>query len=422
MRIRSLLLGSAATLVAVTGTQAADAVIVEPEPVEYVRVCDAYGTGFFYIPGTETCISFNGFVRSAYEKLYIDGVIDGSLVGGVATSDPSFTLWGQRARLNVDTRNETDWGTLRAQYRLEGGQSNTDVDIDMDRALISIAGFRFGFSDNYWSTNHGYGWINGESVASNASGIAYEDGLYGFDDATLADYTFAANGFAVTVGAEDPRISYGRDGFGNGTNAGGTDGRANFYAGFNWSGSWGGLAFTAAHDSLAPEVNSVGVTTDVGGWAYKVSANLDLSGFVPGGTIAAYYMDDGDFNTDYVHTNLLTENPESIWGVAAQMDLSSEFQFWANYWHADGGNAITGGAPSLVAGNAPIAGTIQEGDVGQFAIGVNWYPAAAPGFHIKTTYFNGTVDNSASSLVNGSVGAGSTFDYDGWVVTIRRDF
>ncbi|MEP4753305.1 MAG: porin, partial [Nitratireductor sp.] len=54
MKIKSLLLGSAAALAAVSGARAADAVVIaEPEPVEYVRVCDAYGAGFFYIPGTE---------------------------------------------------------------------------------------------------------------------------------------------------------------------------------------------------------------------------------------------------------------------------------------------------------------------------------------------------------------------------------
>ena len=117
--------------------------------------------------------------------------------------------------MNVDTRNETDWGTLRAIYRLEAGQSNTDADIDMDVALISLAGFRAGFAGaNYWSTNHGFGWVNAESVATVASGVIYPDGFYGFDDATIFDYTWAADGFAVTIGVEDPRISYGRLGFG----------------------------------------------------------------------------------------------------------------------------------------------------------------------------------------------------------------
>ncbi|MFK3668499.1 porin, partial [Ochrobactrum teleogrylli] len=64
MNIKSLLLGSAAALVAASGAQAADAIVApEPEAVEYVRVCDAYGAGYFYIPGTETCLRIHGYVR-----------------------------------------------------------------------------------------------------------------------------------------------------------------------------------------------------------------------------------------------------------------------------------------------------------------------------------------------------------------------
>src|SRR5690606_15098875 len=64
MKIKSLLYGSAAALVAATGAKAADAIVIaEPEPVEYVRVCDAYGAGFFYIPGTETCMRIGGEIR-----------------------------------------------------------------------------------------------------------------------------------------------------------------------------------------------------------------------------------------------------------------------------------------------------------------------------------------------------------------------
>jgi Porin subfamily len=52
MNIKSLLLGSAAALVAVSGARAADAVVIaEPEPVEYVRVCDVYGTSYYYTNG-----------------------------------------------------------------------------------------------------------------------------------------------------------------------------------------------------------------------------------------------------------------------------------------------------------------------------------------------------------------------------------
>jgi hypothetical protein len=64
--IKSLLLGSAAGLAAVAGAQAADLPVAKAVAVEYVRVCSAYGAGFFYIPGTETCLRIGGRVRADY--------------------------------------------------------------------------------------------------------------------------------------------------------------------------------------------------------------------------------------------------------------------------------------------------------------------------------------------------------------------
>lgn len=417
MNIKSLLLGSAAAMVAVSGAQAADAVVVEAEPVEYVRVCDAYGSGFFFIPGTETCIRFGGFVRSSYEKVTFDN--DDATIG-----EQSFTLWGQRARLDIDVRNETDWGTLRSIYRLEGGQSNTDVDIDMDVALISLAGFRAGFAGaNYWSSNHGFGGVNSESVASTASGVIYPDGFYGFDDATIFDYTWAADGLAVTVGVEDTRISYGRGGFGNNTNNGGINDGANFYAGLNYSADFGTFAFTAVHDTLAVDYGSVtdvtaalaGDGTGEGGWAYKVSLNLDLSEFVPGGFIQGWYMNDGDYDTDYVHSNLLTLNPEEIWGVAFQANLTDEVEFWAAYWDVKGTEVS-----ALVGAAAGLGGAVATtGDAQLFSVGLNWYPAAAPGFHIKSSYSFGEVENNISPVIAEAAG---NADFDGFEFTLRRDF
>lgn len=45
------------------------------EGVEYVRVCDAFGTGFFYIPGTETCLRIGGRVTTSF-------IQRGSTLGG----------------------------------------------------------------------------------------------------------------------------------------------------------------------------------------------------------------------------------------------------------------------------------------------------------------------------------------------------
>ena len=60
--IKSLILGSAAGLVALSGAQAAD-LPVKAKAVEYVKICSLYGAGFFYIPGTDTCIKLGGYVR-----------------------------------------------------------------------------------------------------------------------------------------------------------------------------------------------------------------------------------------------------------------------------------------------------------------------------------------------------------------------
>ena len=63
---KNILLGSGAAVVSVAAAQAADLPVRKAAPVEYVRVCDAYGAGFFFIPGTDTCIRITGRLRADY--------------------------------------------------------------------------------------------------------------------------------------------------------------------------------------------------------------------------------------------------------------------------------------------------------------------------------------------------------------------
>ncbi|MBB2675950.1 UNVERIFIED_ORG: opacity protein-like surface antigen [Rhizobium esperanzae] len=111
MNIKSLLLGSAAALAVVSGAQAADAIVAaEPEPVEYVRVCDAYGTGYFYIPGTETCLKINGYVR-----FQVDVAPNVSSIGaGGGGSVANDSDWDARTRGQVQftAKSDTEYGPL----------------------------------------------------------------------------------------------------------------------------------------------------------------------------------------------------------------------------------------------------------------------------------------------------------------------
>jgi Porin subfamily len=81
--VRNLVLGSAASLMTLGGAQAAD-LPVKAKAVEYVRICSLYGAGFFYIPGTDTCIKFGGYLRS-----------DTTFNGGTHASRPGTAIWGR---------------------------------------------------------------------------------------------------------------------------------------------------------------------------------------------------------------------------------------------------------------------------------------------------------------------------------------
>src|SRR6476469_8417529 len=105
--VKSLLLGSAAGLAAVAGAQAADLPVQKAAPVEYVRVCSAYGVGFFYIPGTDTCLRVSGRARFEYN------------VASARQYSQSPTGFRSQGRLNLDARTQTAYGTLRAFVRYE---------------------------------------------------------------------------------------------------------------------------------------------------------------------------------------------------------------------------------------------------------------------------------------------------------------
>src|SRR5262245_60209310 len=158
--VKSLLLGSAAGLVAVAGAQAAD-LPVKAKPVEYVKVCSLYGEGFFYIPGTDTCIKIGGWVRAEYA--FATGNSDFPYVTNPTTGrndrDDSPDL-NTRARFvfSADTRTQTEYGTLRSYFRagfqMTTGET-TQGRIYTERAFIQFAGFTLGKTQSYFDFGGG---------------------------------------------------------------------------------------------------------------------------------------------------------------------------------------------------------------------------------------------------------------------------
>ena len=67
MHLRQFALGVAAALAVISAAHAEDAVVSDEfDQQQTVDACDAYGTGFAKLPGTNTCVKVSGQVR--YEK------------------------------------------------------------------------------------------------------------------------------------------------------------------------------------------------------------------------------------------------------------------------------------------------------------------------------------------------------------------
>jgi hypothetical protein len=225
--IRTLILGSAAFLAITSAAQAAD-LPVKAKPVEYVKVCSLYGAGFFYIPGTDTCIKLSGYVRA-----------DVTINGGAAHGQPAWNgdpgqqnryhnSFVDRSRLflAVDTRTATEYGVVRTfgaaklQFTTLGGGTfnpgsiNTSNPVGNANLLdtpgggyvavtdlfVQFAGFTFGKSVSAYANP----W---QGTPGNIS--AFLLGGYQADNSGPNNIQYTAqfgNGVSATIGLDDPVV------------------------------------------------------------------------------------------------------------------------------------------------------------------------------------------------------------------------
>jgi len=170
MSIKTILLGSVAALAAVSGAHAADAIVAaEPEPVEYVRVCDAYGTGYFYIPGTETCLQISGYIRTEVR------------FGQNVSGDSDVNFW-TRGQVTFQTKNDTEYGTLTGVITLRTNADNaTDQETLLDEGYIDIAGFRAGKLYSWWDDD-----LSGETDTLSSNETTHNSIRYQYETDSFA--------------------------------------------------------------------------------------------------------------------------------------------------------------------------------------------------------------------------------------------
>ena len=287
MNFKTLLLASAAALTAVTAARAADAVVIaEPEPMEYVRVCDAYGTGFFYIPGTETCLRIGGYLRYDIGVGFLghQDVFDKQdLVNGV---DDRNDAYYKRARfaLQLDSRSETELGTLRTythfnfQYTTDDDDGITDASdaVDIEQAYIELGGFRVGKTDSLFVSMTGF------------AGAVINDDLVDYepDRTHQISYTFTGtNGFQAAVALEEGNgerdVDVDGDGVADFTKSYVLDSYVpNVVAGASLTQGWGGVSAAVGYDSVWDE------------WAGKARLDVNLTDAISAFILAGYSSTD----------------------------------------------------------------------------------------------------------------------------------
>src|SRR5690242_921288 len=159
--VKSLLLGGAAGLVALTGAQAAD-LPVKAAPVQYVKICSLYGAGFYYMPGTDTCLKIGGFVRA---EMNFNANTSFAEVNRANFDQRTYNFSNTRARfaITADARTQTAYGTLRS-YLVIAEQIDTgtpssnpcfsvggsDVRTWSNAGFIQLAGFTAGATTSFF--------------------------------------------------------------------------------------------------------------------------------------------------------------------------------------------------------------------------------------------------------------------------------
>ena len=303
-RTKALLLGCAACITVATGAQAAD-LPVKAKPVQYVKICTLYGDGYYYIPGSDTCIRFAGYIRSQYGYNAGGGAAGAGIAPGTQVtvtdglmnrSSAQFST-AHRADLIIDTRTQTQYGVLRTYMDIRF-ENRIGADFTQaSRAFIQWGGFTFGRSRSFFDIfthDQRLSYLNVRTTGdTNDLGI------------NLAAYTVQLTpGLTFSVSAEDPNRQPVVTGVADATNAPFAAGAGttldthgtshpDIIANLRYDQPWGYLGVSAAAHANrglyygTPNISTNNHPPDKWGWAAAVGGEVNLPW---GDTIGANFV------------------------------------------------------------------------------------------------------------------------------------
>ncbi|MGE0062812.1 MAG: porin [Xanthobacteraceae bacterium] len=136
-----------------------------------MKICSLYGAGFYYIPGTDTCLKVGGWVRMETGYGYNGSFTTEWFFNNLNNRSTNNNNWRVKGTVTFDAREQTAYGTLRS-YAALGVSNNNNGDSAIaanyaNRWFIQWAGFTIGhatsFFDFYSIGGNQYGFANASS-------------------------------------------------------------------------------------------------------------------------------------------------------------------------------------------------------------------------------------------------------------------
>jgi hypothetical protein len=458
----SILLGSAMGLALVGGAQGADLPSRQAAPIEYVRVCNAFGAGYFYIPGSDVCLKLGGVVRADY---YLrPGAPSGvpnqfayNLAGQVYARDD--IQYRTRAYLNLDARSTTEFGDLHAYLSLRF-TSDSLPPAPFGGGRITVAGLPPGAKEN---TGSFQGLANGQENLDAAyvqwagltAGVAhsffdfythnYEVGAYavGVSDQPLDLFAYTAKfgGFSATASMEDPttrRIGdSSADTLSTNVNPSKTTAAYLTYGGINapdivgnlrYDGAWGSAQVAGAlHEVNASPIALAGGTLPIGytpstvwGGAVDAGVKFKLDNFSAGDTMtgqvswdrgAADYTNawsywTGTTNVYFKNLNISVPANDAFVLPNGSIGLSQAiggFLGYQHYWSPGLRSALFGSYLKITEPSTALLLSASTTDAALWDLGFNtvWSPVKSLDIGAEILYTN--LQLSGAKLATGTV-------------------
>jgi hypothetical protein len=310
MNIKTLLLGTATAISMVGGAQAADLAVAEP--VDYVKVCDAYGAGYFYIPGTDTCLKIGGFIRS-----YVDfSDYSQSYTAGGSSYFAGWN-WTTQASLQVTAQSMTDIGLLTGFLDYRVAATHGSETFDVDSMYLKAGPMKLGYFTNFYNYSGGF--------LDFGAGGAY-DAADNTDNQLV--FSTSAGGLGLWLGIVDNKTHNGVGPFGP-SGAGAYDGNA-------WPDIVGAITGSAGGFDwkLAAAVTDTVLGT---GWGFQAAGTWTL----PGGDGIRAKVAVGNGEGGFYVDSLGPQPGGTLWSALVS---------GVHYWSSTFGTALTAGYTSRAGG------------------------------------------------------------------------